>query len=172
MTAQVAKGAVLVFFAAIVQASVFNRVTVFHGTLDILLVTVVAAGFVGGSVYGAVAGFAAGLLIDTAALETLGVTSLLLTVIGYWSGRYGETTGRGKGHAPLLSVAVAVVAFGIGGLALLAVLGEQEDALGVLRSLPASVVLDVVFMAAAYPLVRRLLARGDGNEVPEVRLLG
>ena len=52
-----------------------------------------------------VAGFAAGLVVDTANLGTLGLTSLLLTLAGYWIGRYGETTGRDRFHAPFLSVA-------------------------------------------------------------------
>ena len=53
--------------------------------------------------FGAVAGFMTGLLLDTATLGTLGVTSLLLTVGGFWIGRYGETTARDRFHAPYLS---------------------------------------------------------------------
>ena len=34
-------------------------------------------------------------------LDTLGVTALLYAVAGYWVGRYGETTGRDRAHAPL-----------------------------------------------------------------------
>ena len=32
--------------------------------------------------------------------------TLLLTLAGYWIGRYGETTGRDRGHAPFLAVAI------------------------------------------------------------------
>ena len=39
-------------------------------------------------------------------LGTLGVTSILLTVAGYWAGRYGETTGRGRAYAPSLTAFV------------------------------------------------------------------
>jgi rod shape-determining protein MreD len=171
--AQAAKGAALVFLVGIVQAGVLNRVTILSGTPDLLLVTVVAAAFVCGSIYGAGAGFFGGLLLDTATLQTLGVTSLLLTVVGYWSGRYGETTGRDKGHAPLLAVAVATVLYALGGLVLRAVLGEHADAVSVLRSLPASLVLNLLLMAGAFPLVKRLLARRDAGEgAQEVQLLG
>ena len=38
-------------------------------------------------------------------LDTLGVTALLYALAGYWTGRYGETTGRDRAHAPLLAVA-------------------------------------------------------------------
>ena len=39
---------------------------------------------------GAVCGFAAGLLLDSALLQTLGVSSLVLLTVGYLAGRYRE----------------------------------------------------------------------------------
>ena len=99
----------LVFVAAILQVSVFSDVTILHGTPDLLLVTIICVALLRGPVVGAVVGFWGGLLIDTANLGTLGVTSLLLTVAGYWIGRYGETTGRDRSHAPFVSVAVVTL---------------------------------------------------------------
>ena len=66
---------------------------------DVLLVTIVCIALLRGSITGAVAGFAGGLLVDVTTLGTLGTTSLLLTLAGYWAGRYGETTGRGRPYA-------------------------------------------------------------------------
>ena len=71
---------------------------------------------------------APGLLIDTANLDTLGFTSLLLTLAGFWTGRYGETTARDRFHAPFLSVAVITVLYALGTLALNFVLGEPAPA--------------------------------------------
>ena len=68
-----------------------------------------------GSVTGAVAGFAGGLVLDIANMGTLGVSSLLLALAGYWTGRYGETTGRDRSHAPFLAVVVLTVLVAIGG---------------------------------------------------------
>ena len=106
-----AKSGALVFVAAILQVSVFSDVTILNGTPDLLLVTIICIALLRGPVVGAAAGFWGGLLIDTANLGTLGVTSLLLTVAGYWIGRYGETTGqrpharavrlRRRDHAPV-----------------------------------------------------------------------
>ena len=42
------------------------------------------------SMLGAITGFAVGLLVDLALVQTLGVTSLIFTLIGYWSGRLRE----------------------------------------------------------------------------------
>ncbi len=105
------KAAVLLFVAAIAQVSIFSQIHVFGGVPDLLLVTLVAVALLRGSVAGAVGGFFAGLLVDTASLGTLGLTSLVLTLAGYWIGRYGETTGRDRAHAPFLSVAVVTVLY-------------------------------------------------------------
>ena len=118
------KAAGLVFLAAILQVSVFSSVTILNGTPDLLLVTIICVALLRGPIIGAAAGFWGGLLLDVANLATLGVTSLLLLVAGYWTGRYGETTGRDRAHAPFLSVAVITFLYALGSLAFNFVLGE------------------------------------------------
>ena len=61
--------------------------------------------------------------IDVTTLGTLGLTSLLLTLAGYWAGRYGETTGRGRVHAPLVATVAATVFVELGGYVLDSLLG-------------------------------------------------
>ncbi len=100
------KAAAVLFVAAIMQVSIFAQAHIFHGVPDLLLVTLVSVALLRGTIVGAAGGFFAGLLVDTATLGQLGLTSLVLTIAGYWIGRYGETTGRDRGHAPYLSVAV------------------------------------------------------------------
>src|SRR5262249_51226570 len=95
-----AKAALLIFVAAILQVTVFSQIDILGGYPDVVLLTLMAIALLRGSIYGAVLGFFAGLIVDTANLGTLGVASLLLTIAGYWIGRYGETTGRDRVHAP------------------------------------------------------------------------
>jgi rod shape-determining protein MreD len=128
------KSFALVFVAAILQASVFSSVSILNGTPDLLLVGIICIALLRGPIVGAVIGFWGGLLLDTANLGTLGVTSLLLTVAGYWIGRYGETTGRERTHAPFVSVAAITVVYAIGSLAFHFVLGEPAPARAVLWS--------------------------------------
>ena len=109
-----AKSAALVFVAAILQASVFSSVQILNGTPDLLLVAIICVALLRGPVVGALVGFWGGILLDTANLATLGVTSLLLTIAGYWTGRYGETTGRDRAHAPFVSVAVITFLYALG----------------------------------------------------------
>jgi rod shape-determining protein MreD len=122
------RASLLVFLAAIVQVSILAPVSILGGTPDALLVVIICLALLRGSVAGAVAGFAGGLLVDVATLGTLGVTALLLTIVGYWAGRYGETTGRGRVHAVPLTVAVMTTLVALGGLGLNYMLGETVSA--------------------------------------------
>lgn len=172
--AEAAKAAGLLFLAAVVQASLVSAVIIFGGSPDLLLVTLVAVALLRGSLAGAVGGFFAGLVLDTATLSTLGLSSLLLTLAGYWIGRYGETTGRDRGHAPFVSVGVVTVLYALGALMLHFVLGEPAPARAVLIDglLPA-VALNLLLTAPVYAIVGRVLrpvSRTDRTS--EVRLLG
>jgi rod shape-determining protein MreD len=167
------KAAALLFVAAVVQVSVFAEIHVFGAVPDVLLVTLVALALLRGSVTGAVGGFFAGLLVDTATLGTLGLTSLVLTLAGYWIGRYGETTGRDRAHAPFLSVAVVTVLYQLGLLVVHFVLGESAPGGAVVRSLVPAIVLNLILTAPIYALVRRLLRPLGRDELTaEVQLLG
>ena len=168
---EAAKAAVLLFVAAIVQVSIVSSSSLFGGRPDLLLLTLVLVALLRGAIVGAVGGFAAGLLVDTANLDTLGVTSLLLTVAGYWIGRYGETTGRDRTHAPLLSVGVITILYALGALALHFVLGEHAPARVVLlERLPPEVLFNLILTLPAYAVVRRVLRPVD-RAAQEVQLL-
>jgi len=163
----------LLFVAVLLQVSVLSAYAPFGGAADVVLVTLLAIALLRGSVFGAVAGFGAGLLLDIANLGTLGFTSLLLTLAGFWIGRYGETTARDRFHAPLTSVGVVTVLYAIFALALRFVLGNAAPAGVVLSGLPATVLLNLLLTLPAYAFVRRLFPPLDvSDRVREVRLLG
>jgi rod shape-determining protein MreD len=168
------KVGVLMFVAAILQVTIFNQVHVLGGYPDVVLLTLVAVALLRGSIYGAAAGFFAGLIVDTANLSTLGVTSLLLTIAGYWIGRYGETTGRDRAHAPFVSVAVATILVQFGALILHYLLGDVVSARRVLlETLPPKVLLNLLLTLPVYALTRWLLGLARPVEqVTEVQLLG
>ena len=86
-----AKAALLLFFAVVVQVTIVGTIGVLGGAPDLVLVILVAIALLNGAVFGAISGFWAGLLLDVSLLGTLGFTSLLLTLAGFWVGRYGET---------------------------------------------------------------------------------
>jgi rod shape-determining protein MreD len=167
------KAAVLLFLAAIMQVAIFAQVHIFGGVPDVLLVLLVAVALLRGAIVGACGGFFAGLLVDTASLGQLGLTSLVLTIAGYWIGRYGETTGRDRAHAPFLSVAVVTILYSFGLLLVHFVLGERAPAGAMLRGLLPAIMLNLILTAPVYALVRRLLRPYDRSELStEVQLLG
>ncbi len=167
-----ARISVIVFVIAILQISVFSSVTVGGSPPDVLLVTLVMLALLRGAVTGAVIGFVAGLIVDVATLGTLGVTSLPLTLAGYWAGRYGETTGRGRSHAPLAAAVAATVFVQIGGYVLDSLLGGPVAVGAALLTLPAAVVWNAVLAYPVFGLVRRLVGATERAERSrEVELL-
>jgi rod shape-determining protein MreD len=174
IAADAAKAAGLLFVAAIIQISILSDVTILHGRPDLLLVTVIAVALLRGAIFGAVAGFCAGLVADTGVFGMLGFTSLLLTLAGYWTGRYGETTGRDRAHAPLLSVAVITILYEFAALILHFMLGQPAPArLVLLDSLVPTVILNLLLTIPVYALVRRVLPMPQWTDrAREVQLLG
>jgi rod shape-determining protein MreD len=174
--ADAAKAAALLFLAVIAQTTIVGSVHILRGTPDLVLVVLLIIALFRGSIFGAIAGFWAGFLLDTAYLGTLGVSSLLLTFAGYWIGRYGETTGRDRAHAPFVSVAVVTFLFAVGELALHFLLGEPVEARAALvDSMPATLLLNLLLTLPVYALVRRLLvpeARDTGARSAEIPIVG
>ena len=173
MSLDAPKAILLLFVAVLVQVSMLSAYTPLGGTADLVLVTLLAVALLRGSVFGAIAGFAAGLLIDTANLGTLGFTSLLLTLAGFWIGRYGETTARDRFHAPFTSVGLVTLLYAFGALALRFVLGDPAPAGTVLAGVPAGVFLNLALTWPVYAFASRLFPPIDVlDRVHEVRLLG
>ncbi len=165
---------VLVFVAALLQVTLVASLDVAGGSADVLLLAVVAVALLRGSVGGAVAGFFGGLLVDVMTLDTLGVWALLYALVGYWIGRYGETTGRDRSHAALVSALVATIAIAYAGYGLHFVLGEEVSGRRVLfDALLPALLLNLLLGRPVHSLCRAVLARASsGERVAEVKLLG
>ena len=166
--------AAFVFVAALLQVTLFASLDVAGGVADVLLLSLVSIALLRGAVVGAVAGFFGGLLVDVLTLDTLGVSSLLFSLAGYWAGRYGETTGRDRAHAPLLAVLVATVAIAYAGYGLHFLLGEELSARRALfETLLPTLVLNLAVARPVFALTRSALGRSSvSNRITEVKLLG
>jgi rod shape-determining protein MreD len=128
----------------------------------VLLVALVAIALRRGSITGAVAGFGGGLLVDVATLGTLGLNALLLSVAGYWAGRYGETTGRGRAHAPLLAVGAITIGVGVAGYLLHFMLGQDVSArLALVTALVPAVILNLLLCVPVHALCRALVGPAE-----------
>ncbi len=170
MIAAVRAGA-LVFVAAITQVAVVSGIQVLEATPDMLLVVVVVVAFQRGALAGAIAGFAGGLVVDVATLGVLGVTSLLLTLAGFWAGRYAETTGRGRTLAPYLAVGVISVLVTAGGVVVHFLLGDALDLRLIGSGLVPMVILNVALAAVLIPFGRWMMGQPRVEYAAEVEVV-
>jgi rod shape-determining protein MreD len=166
--------AVLVFLAALLQVTLVASFDLAAGSADVLLLAIVSLALLRGAVVGSLAGFFGGLLVDVMTLDTLGVWALLYALVGYWVGRYGETTGRDRPHAVLVSVLVATIAVAYAGYGLHFVLGEEVSGRRVLiDALLPALLLNLLLGRPVHALCRAALQRVNPPErVAEVKLLG
>ena len=75
------------------------------------MLAVAAVAYYGGSVSGCATGFAAGFLLDLASGATMGVSSLVLTAVGYGVGRFREIRDPSHGLLPMAVGAAATGGF-------------------------------------------------------------
>lgn len=88
--------AILLVVAVLIEVTVLAPLPFPGATPSLVLVVVVVLASQFGASTGAVCGFAGGLLLDIAppAAGTIGITALLLTVVGYAVGRFAESDDR------------------------------------------------------------------------------
>lgn len=154
----IARVAALSVGVVLFQIGVVSEVPVFGVNADLTPLLVAFVGLLCGSTLGAVTGFAVGLLVDLALLQTLGLTSLVFTLIGYWAGRLRELRDPQAALTPLLVGAGAAAAA-------LVVYSLMEFLLGVdapvsfdlLRQIVLGTVVDTIVALPMWAVVRRTL---------------
>jgi rod shape-determining protein MreD len=153
--------AILSVVVVFVQISVVSEVPVFGVSIDLSPLLVAFAGLLCGSMLGAIAGFAIGLLIDLALMQTLGVTSLTFTIIGYWAGRLRELRDPQAALTPLFVGAVAAASAMVGYSLIEFLLGvDAPVSLELLREIVVGVLVDAIVALPMWALVRRALVGG------------
>lgn len=99
--------AAVLLAGVILQTAVLTQFTPFGVVPDAIPALVACVGLLAGASLGATFGFAAGFMIDLMLLQTMGVSSLLLTAVGYGAGRLREL--RDPVH-PLTAPSVGAIA--------------------------------------------------------------
>jgi rod shape-determining protein MreD len=156
--AAIGRIAALGLLAALLQLTAASQVSIFGVPLDLSPLIVASVGFLVGSVPGALLGFFFVLFIDTALMQTLGVTSLVLTGVGYGAGRIRELRDPAHGLAPVAVGAAATAATAVGLVVLQFLLGTEAPLSGaVLRQLLMGIVLNTLLALPVYALMRRIL---------------
>ena len=157
----VARIAALSLVVVFLQAGVVSEVPVFGVTVDLSPLLVAFVGLLCGSTIGAASGFAVGLLVDLALVQTLGLTSLVFTLVGYWCGRLRELRDPQAALTPLLVGAVATAASLVAYSLMEFMLGvDAPVSLELLRQIVLGVLVNTIVALPMWVLVRRCLIGG------------
>jgi rod shape-determining protein MreD len=159
--ALVTRIALLAVVAVFLQTGVVSEVPLFGVNIDLSPLVVAFVGLLCGSTVGAVTGFAVGLLVDLTLVQTLGVTSLIFTLVGYWSGRLKELRDPQAAVTPLLVGAAATAGSLVGYSIVEFLLGvDAPVSLELLRQILIGIVLNTVVALPIWAVVRRILEGG------------
>jgi len=145
---------VVVFF----QIGVVSEVPVFGVNVELAPLLVAFVGLLCGSTMGALCGFAVGLLVDLLLLQTLGLSSLVFTLIGYWSGRVRELRDPQAPLVPLLVGGCAAAVSLVGYSLMEFMLGvDAPVSFELLRQIFFGVLVDCIVALPFWILVRSVL---------------
>lgn len=150
----------LLLLAVLIEVTVLGPLPFPGATPALVLVVVVLLGGQFGAATGAASGFAGGLLLDIAppAAGTIGITALLLTVVGYAVGRFGEADDRPWWSWALLA-AVAAPLVVLAGAVLGGLLGDPRVRWDDVVSLMASSSVYALLLGLLLALPIRRLCR-------------
>jgi rod shape-determining protein MreD len=161
---------VLLLLAVVVQLSGLSQLHILGGRLDLVVLVVAAVAYYGGSIAGCATGFAAGFLLDLASGATMGVSSLVLTAVGYGVGRFREVRDPSHGLLPLAVGAASTGAFLVAFAAVSFMLdvGASVSPL-VIRDAIVTTLLNVLLALPVFTGVRKLLRPSLKYDPLEVR---
>ena len=100
----------ILFFTAILEASIFSNISFFIVVPDFLLICSIYFSLLNGKFYGETTGFPSGLFLDFITGVPLGLNCLLRTILGYIFGLFSETVIISGIIMPVLSVGVGTLA--------------------------------------------------------------
>jgi len=156
--------AAFAFIVVFFQIGVVAELPVFGVNADVCSLLVAFVGLLCGSTIGAATGFAVGLLIDLTLLQTLGLSSLVFTLVGYWCGRLRELRDPQGPLTPLI-VGAAASAVSLFGYSLMEfMLGvDAPVSFELLGQIILGVLVNTVLALPMWTLTRRVL----DNALPE-----
>lgn len=150
----------LALVTVLVQIAALSQISLFGATPDVVPLVVASAGLLAGPVAGAMTGFGAGLLVDVALIQTLGVSSLVYVIVGHFAGRLRETVRDPQAFllplaAGALGTLVALVVFSV----IQFLLGvESPVSVVLLLQIISTVLINTLLALPIHALVRRVLA--------------
>lgn len=156
--ALIARVLALIIVAVILQSTFVSQFPIFGTPADLSPLVVASIGLLTGSIEGAIAGFGIGLFVDLALVQTLGLSSLIYTVIGYGAGRLRELRDPQGAAVPLVVGAAATAFASIAYSVMEFMLGvDAPVSLELLRQIIVGILVNAIIALPVFALVRRWL---------------
>jgi rod shape-determining protein MreD len=154
----VGRVALLVILTVVIQVSGVQSISLLGGTIDLIPLVVGAVALYGGSIAGAAVGFSCGLLLDLLVGQDVGASSLVLTAVGYFVGRYGEVNEPANALLPIPVGAATTAAYLIG-TTIVSLMLSFDATLSVLafRDMFLTVLLNTLVALPVFALVRKII---------------
>jgi len=150
--------ALLALVTVVIQEAAVSQISIFGVSADLTVLVVMSVGLLAGSIPGAVMGFSTGLLVDMVLVQTLGVTSLLYLVIGFWAGRLHELRDPSHGLVPMAAGAAATAFAGLGMAVIQFLLGVDSPVSWLLlQQIFITVLVNALISIPVYAAVRRVI---------------
>jgi rod shape-determining protein MreD len=157
--ALIARLAALGVACVLLQVAAVSQITVFGVNADLSPLVVAFAGLLTGSIWGALFGFGVGLLLDLTLVQTLGVSALIYTLVGYGFGRLRELRAP-QATFTAVGVGAAATAAATIGYSLIEFLLGVDSPVSLLlgRQIVATIVINTLISMPVWSVVRRWLS--------------
>lgn len=153
------RAAVLATVLVTIQIAAISQISLLGVAADLTPLLAASTGILAGAPAGAMMGFGVGLLVDLTLFQTLGVSSLVLSCVGYGAGRVRELRDTGNTIVALAVLAGAALAAQLGLAVIEFLLGvDGPVSLLLLRQIAAVSFVDALIALPVFALVRRMLA--------------
>ncbi len=148
----------LVLIGVVLQLAVVSQLMFFDSNADLAPLIVLSVGLLAGPVAGSITGFAAGFVVDMSLVQTVGLSSLLLTGVGYLAGRYRELRDASNSLVPPVGAALATLAFSAAFSVTQFLLGVESSVSPLLiRDFLVEALLNTLLAIPVFAVVRAIL---------------
>ena len=143
----------------VLQVAAVSQMPIFGTNADLVPLVVAAVGLLCGSIPAALFGFGAGLAVDTALVDTLGLSSLIYSLAGYGAGRLRELRDPQATLLPFVLGAAVTASTTLGFSVMQFLLGVDAPLSFLLvRQIIATILVNTVIAVPVFALVGRMLA--------------
>lgn len=149
---------ILAFFITFfVQADIFQTFTIAGVMPNLFVIFILFVGLSANATVGIFFGVVGGLIIDLVYSKSIGITAVMLCVIGYLGAYFDRNFSKENKITIIIMVAVSTIIFEVGYYAInCIILGFDAEILFFIRTLAIEVLYNILLTIILYPLIQKM----------------